>query len=1107
MKEKKASRSRRRAKTPGSRGRGISRRRFLAGATAAGVAAGLPRFLVGCGDGDDDGSTLSDRPRETRILDFDFSLADVDRLELNVHNSRSHKVPVLEHDDESRARHRAINPSLVDVPDDRLTHYVEDVDLPSDALQLVWVNGRHVATGADALMSMHIHQPIAAQQAAAQRAAALGIGVDRWAQGATLSGSTVIDLDTFKTPVETAVALVFHNNELVNLNVDQGTSIINLIESLPCTPGEQCTPYIDTLAEMVAAAWPATTTGGWATLASIPDTDGSPILDSNGNILYNYDVADDIAATANSVAAQIKNAIFDDPNYEGNNYHPTEGMTVDDAAVDTVSDAATTSGAAAFSVTASHPAGSTAHGVKFETISVIDQSNRTVQVEFRNAFIRYLSTFAGFANESGDLPVEDPAALDTSRAKFLAYISSNYTLLGIPLIGDDIPLSSVQFDIPTDASIAKLYVGSLGLGGDAFCPEAVGGSSLTLTFSIGLPAFFLVAGVVAGAGLQATILKYLATSDGLQLVTDLSQQAQEQSGADDGIFGTESSSQSAAKLAGIGSALLTGLFAGGSQVMKALAEDVTEEEVSQQTAEASAGPIGMIFKGIAIAANLAAIAESVGESLASPALFINTICLTQTTTVTVDHDPDDFQFPATSRAYRIILTYDGSSVVYQKDGTLSPGRVDPIVEIFDGVPSGGMVTVDVYLITDDGCIVGRSTDSDGNIGPFGPVSGTEASITLTIKELLVPLTADTQYNHVLKLEYQNNEHVWVETAAPTATLGSLCAGADDALCELNEITIGQRTGMAGYSFQAGGQSVAPCDGGSETVLQVIQNVFLGQGAQSGYKQISCGFTQPVGIVYERLGAPDGTGQNFFLEPTSDSFLVKSVIADKTTGFDTSTAQAWGQFSLALDSIALVPTGYLVGVNRQNHKMEILELPAAAVDSEQSPEAVPFAVQKMGIGTRTGLLGSPVALTVSGTTILILEDGNRRIQAVDVTGNPVLLFQGGTVSTIDLTAVESDPSSVVYLDIAVEGLGYMYVLSYANGGLAASDYRLDVYDPDGNHLLRKTGVAAARMAVDTFRNVYTLNYETIAGAPHIEPSLSQWEPSTPGACVTPTPSNT
>ena len=247
-----------------------------------------------------------------------------------------------------------------------------------------------------------------------------------------------------------------------------------------------------------------------------------------------------------------------------------------------------------------------------------------------------------------------------------------------------------------------------------------------------------------------------------------------------------------------------------------------------------------------------------------------------------------------------------------------------------------MVTVDVYLTTDANCIVGRSTDADGNVGPFGPVSGTEASIELTIKELLVPLTADTQYDHVLKLEYQSGEHVWVQTDAPTATLGDLCGGQDNALCDLNEITIGQRTGMAGYSFQAGGQNIDLCDGGTASIQQVIQNVFLGQNAQSGFKQLSCGFTQPVGIVYERLGPPDGTGMNFFLEPSTDSFLVKSVVADTSTPFDVSTAQAWGQFSEPLDSVALVPTGYLVGVNRTNHKMEILELPAAAVDSDQAP---------------------------------------------------------------------------------------------------------------------------------------------------------------------------
>ena len=202
---------------------GISRRGFLAGATAAGVAATLPPFLAACGSDDGSGGRPpSNRPRELRVLDFDFSFAEVDQLEVHVLRSASHRSPVLEHDDDSRARHRQLNPTLVDVPDERLTHYVEDVDLPSDALQLVQVKGRHMSTGAQALISMHIHRPIADSQAAGQRMAALGIAPNRWAQASDGDGA-VIDVDTYQTPTETAVALVFHNHELTNLNCDQGT--------------------------------------------------------------------------------------------------------------------------------------------------------------------------------------------------------------------------------------------------------------------------------------------------------------------------------------------------------------------------------------------------------------------------------------------------------------------------------------------------------------------------------------------------------------------------------------------------------------------------------------------------------------------------------------------------------------------------------------------------------------------------------------------------------------------------------------------------------------------------------------------------------------------
>jgi hypothetical protein len=96
---------------------------------------------------------------------------------------------------------------------------------------------------------------------------------------------------------------------------------------------------------------------------------------------------------------------------------------------------------------------------------------------------------------------------------------------------------------------------------------------------------------------------------------------------------------------------------------------------------------------------------------------------------------------------------------------------------------------------------------------------------------------------------------------------------------------------------------------------------------------------------------------------------------------------------------------------------------------------------------------------------------------------------------------AEPKPVTYLDMGIENKGYIYVLSHANDGHVATDYRLDIYNPDGTFLVRTTGVAAARFAVDLWRNVNTLNFETLTGpAGRLEPSISEWIPPTPPASV-------
>ena len=108
-------------------------------------------------------------------------------------------------------------------------------------------------------------------------------------------------------------------------------------------------------------------------------------------------------------------------------------------------------------------------------------------------------------------------------------------------------------------------------------------------------------------------------------------------------------------------------------------------------------------------------------------------------------------------------------------------------------------------------------------------------------------------------------------------------------------------------------------------------------------------------------------------------------------FDDTAQQSWGAFiGTQLDDMAVHPGGYAAGVDYTHHKLMVLRLPATAVPDADAPIAMALS----GEGVREGLLRQPVAMTVTADgRILILEQGNKRVQAFDVKGNPVPCFTG------------------------------------------------------------------------------------------------------------------
>jgi hypothetical protein len=119
----------------------------------------------------------------------------------------------------------------------------------------------------------------------------------------------------------------------------------------------------------------------------------------------------------------------------------------------------------------------------------------------------------------------------------------------------------------------------------------------------------------------------------------------------------------------------------------------------------------------------------------------------------------------------------------------------------------------------------------------------------------------------------------------------------------------------------------------------------------------------------------------------------------------------------------------------------------------------------------------------------------RIQAFDLGANPVRFFVKQPVPYfLTLTETPND-EGWRYLDLAVEYSGFLYVLSYNENTFV---YRLDIYHPtqEGTQPISTTeNINAAKLTVDFWRNVYTLNYEVLQlPRPGVtEPTVSLWTP--------------
>jgi hypothetical protein len=1105
---------------------GITRREFLqSSAVLAGMGLGMGELLSGCHSSSDNVGANT----ETRTYLFDFSQMDTSQHDIVMVAGRTHAtlVPITA----GKLREfRADHPILEALPDERITHWIE-LEMPAEGLQLCYCQRiSHTATDGSWDMAMlFYHFPVAALHSArARQQGMLGAGElpqlpVKWGRyGVTAeqlaSLGDPVGEDMFKDCTTTATSMVAGYPEISCGEPTSATYIQNSIV------GTQ--PQTQQLGEVLEALGPATPQAnwqscgdpiqenatGWGTLIPVcnPDTQQQATNSQTGALQYIPVWAADTNAAAKDAITPALTTVKGDTtlgvnvtttpeNTSGIIWTQQDGATTVDQTTNSASPMAADLGY----ITRDQSPG---HGYSVTVTDVAqDTGNSAVEalVTFtaKNWFVRYLSLYVRFLDENGDpIPLSTVVSElgdDTVSEYFplnsccSVWNDANDMLLGIlgpefEVLGMPVSSKSATFTVPLPTSATSILILGGGMGNQSesqnpFYTTTIPGAVMTGVFDLAVPTLFLSLNAAAGI---ASLTESLAVDSTLVTILPLTLD----------LFATELEAvgfndPAAFKSLGIniGETLLR---KSAAPLMTLMANALTEGETQEDLLDAIP-LIGGFLSAITAIGTVAQMAETAAQVAQSPSTYVYEITLTHDIQVTINPDPTDpAGFPATATFFTVLAQFDGKGTPTTITQNLPATQTTtPQVVTFTGVPLGGNVTVNVGFYSDDDWLAGQ--------GAIGPVANSDAlSLVITITENMVPLQPTTVYSHkeVIKLN-DSDDHVWFATTTPPAeTAPSGCNPVDGQLCQLTGITVNTTAAGVGYSFQSYNSAVTNCTDGAQEQLHQFANISITQDPQSDYLFSGCGFGGTARVVYDLLGKSDF---NFYLDPSTTGPDFNGVIrqvrlGSSDAGIDGPTSnKAWGKLQFPSDALLLHPAGQIVSINSSVNKIEVITLPDAAVADDVAPLSQAYG----GGGIRPGLMDGPTlaALAPDGT-ILVLESANNRIQAFDLNANAVPKFQKAYFFPLKQQTVTQ------YLSFAVEYTGYMYVLSKA-GAPGSETFTLDIYTPQGGWLTSTTGLVAARLAVNYWRDIFAENFQVLelpdGSLPaRTEPSISHWIPSTP-----------
>ena len=1145
---------------------GPSRRQFIQRGLAAGLAAGLP-LLSACGGGGDDPAPPAQAPKGKVLQTLYFNLSHLDHAGKTHYleaGGKSYRLTPVAEAPQVLAGARQTNQFLAGVPDHHITHHVLDVALPEDTVQMMWAwtwaNPTDHSDGLWLMTGIYSGTPAAASVAAYahssahQGAATLRLSHKRRRYGlrAAASAQDLADEAVLIDPSVHASTLIASNPNFLSLDANTHASI-----SSSYVDGSSAHDDLaDALTRLGPATIDLTNTGqptnpnAWATLRPMLDKAGTPLrvtqdANSLGRIQAMPIYHPNVAAAIGAGHLELTPPIFDDTSL---GLDTTAGPSAADAkgkvwmrrdgrptVVTTSTSTAPRVGAAPSTTTMTRRDSSPDNGLDCDITSTDQGTTILLEADFSNVYLRYLSLWVEFFDEAdkpinlGDVPgftagtlfngptnqAVNPATWSGRSQCLIGVIPASGTVMGVPVnAGPFLGAASVSINVPKSVHRVSFMSGGLGTGPNNDPLTISGGAALTILNNYVVTGLFAALGAIPELDPWKSILAtflYAFVEGMFTLGIDVSTQTS------DAQFWTDEAATLVTSfmnfVAGKGAeAWLTAVFeALGKETLKLALYEGVEKAV----------PIaGLIMNAVSAVIGAADIVLTTVDIALSPWTYYNDVVFAYDLVVTLKPDPNDSTFPQAANLITVTAMFD--------DGTphvttlpWSGGNDQVLSVTLPNAPQGGLVNVSVSF--EQKATVAGANNVLLGIGSTGLIPNPDTdpahpgqdqlNKTITLKEIAFPIGSTTEFQHIKRTARgPDGRHVWVNGAAPTISLRNLVSGNPGQVSALRSITVRQGTSQPftvprrlGYTWVGYNNPGGPasCQGAGQGDLEQVATL---NADDPSLQFVASTCASQYGAQRAAFSLTGGGEHHYYLDTSSNNGLVRQIRIEPAPvaidGFASN--QAWCSFTLPCDALLLHPGGFFVSVCNQFSTLQVLKIPDAPMADADALTKL-RALTLAGFGTRPGRMDTPVSATITSTgALLVLEYGNNRIQAFDMGGNPVPHFPQ-LPAKYYLTLPDTDPAAGwVHLDMKTDFTDLIYVLSYNTNTF---EYRMNIYTRDQADLKpisTTKNIYADKIAIDLWRNLYTLNYEVVKyrDTPTIpvalaEPTVSLWTPCNVG----------